>query len=172
MLMDSRSSICECPMQCHGHYACCPSISANTPVCRKALVSRSPSAELLLFCRHPTIRKLTQKAFDWRLRAVPYHYTAFHDAHLNGCSVMRPLFFSWPTDTATFLIDRQWMLGDAIMIAPILLESTNTVPAYFPAGTWYDLYNHTSIDTSTTAQHLPVTVSSVLSHSNALRCSI
>ncbi len=102
--------------------------------------------------------RLTQKAYDWRLRAVPYHYTAFYDAHTNGCSVMRPLFFSWPSDTASLLIDRQWMLGDAIMVAPILLEGTDTVPAYFPAGKWYDLYNHSSIDTSAAAQHLPVMV--------------
>jgi hypothetical protein len=52
------------------------------------------------------------------------------------------------------------------------LESTNTVPAYFPAGTWYDLYNHTSIDTSIAAQHLPVTVSSALSHVKSLQCSM
>ena len=50
------------------------------------------------------------------------------------------------------------MLGDAIMVAPILLEGTITVPAYFPAGKWFDLYNHSSIDTSDAAQHLPVVV--------------
>ena len=105
------------------------------------------------------IRRLTQKAYDWRLRALPYHYTAFYDAHTNGCSVMRPLFFSWPSDSASLLIDRQWMLGDAIMVAPILLKGTITVPAYFPAGKWYDLYNHSSIDTSATPLKIPVTVS-------------
>ncbi|CAL5222310.1 g4654 [Coccomyxa viridis] len=108
------------------------------------------------FYLHPRIEALTKKAYDWRLRAVPYHYTAFYDAHTSGCSVMRPLFFSWPLDTKSLLIDRQWMLGDAIMVAPILLEGTNTTQAYFPAGRWYDLYNHSSIDTSNAAQHLPV----------------
>ena len=48
------------------------------------------------------------------------------------------------------------------MVAPILLEGTNTVPAYFPAGKWYDLYNHSSIDTSDAAQHLPVMVGPLL----------
>ena len=110
-------------------------------------------------CRHSTIKVLARKAYDWRLRAVPYHYTAFHNAHLNGCPVMRPLFFSWPSESASFLIDQQWMLGDALMIAPILLEGTDTVPAYFPAGTWYNLYNHISIDTSAAAQNLSVSVS-------------
>ena len=43
-------------------------------------------------CRHPTIKALTDKAYNWRLRAVPYYYTAFCNAYLNGCYVMRPLF--------------------------------------------------------------------------------
>ena len=109
-------------------------------------------------CRHPTIKTLVKKAYDWRLRALPYHYTAFYDAHTNGCSVMRPLFFSRPADAASLPIDRQWMLGDAIMIAPILQQGTDTVPAYFPAGMWYDLYNHSSIDITDVGQHRPVTV--------------
>ena len=100
---------------------------------------------------------------------MPYHYTAFYDAHLNGCSVMRPLFFSWPTDTASYLNDRQWMLGDGIMVAPILVEGTTTVPAYFPAGVWYDLYNHSSINTSAAAQHFPVTVGSLPNGKNQQR---
>lgn len=90
---------------------------------------------------------------------MPYHYTAFFDAHTNGCSVMRPMFFTWPADDASLLIDSQWMLGDAIMIAPILQQGTDTSPAYFTAGMWYDLYNHSSVDTSSAGQHLPVTVS-------------
>jgi len=72
---------------------------------------------------------------------------------------MRPMFFTWPADDASLLIDSQWMLGDAIMIAPILQQGTDTSPAYFPAGMWYDLYNHSSVDTSSAGQHLPVTVS-------------
>ena len=59
------------------------------------------------------------------------------------------------------------MLGDAIMVAPILLEGTNTTQAYFPAGRWYDLYNHSSIDTSNAAQHLPVVVG-LLPHATVL----
>ena len=104
------------------------------------------------------------------MRAVPYHYTAFYDAHTSGCSVMRPLFFGWPSDTASFLIDRQWMLGDAIMVAPILLQGTNTVPAYFPAGKWYDLYNHSSIDASAAPLHMSVMVSLVLCYLALTAC--
>ena len=79
---------------------------------------------------------------------LPYHYTAFYDAHTFGCSVMRPLFFSFPADNATAYINLQWMLGDAIMVAPILDEGVVSSSAYLPPGVWYDLYNHTAIDAS------------------------
>ncbi|CAL8465181.1 g4716 [Coccomyxa elongata] len=100
------------------------------------------------FYLRPTIRSLAQKAFAWRLRALPYHYTAFFDAHAFGCSVMRPLFFSFPADSATSHIHLQWMLGDAIMVAPILDQGVVSSSAYLPSGVWYDLYNHTAIDAS------------------------
>lgn len=40
------------------------------------------------------------------------------------------------------------MLGDAIMVAPILDEGVVSSSAYLPPGVWYDLYNHTAIDAS------------------------
>jgi hypothetical protein len=113
---------------------------------------------------------MAQKAFTWRLRALPYHYTAFYDAHTFGCSVMRPLFFSFPTDNVTYPVSLQWMLGDAIMIAPILYEGINATTAYFPAGVWYDLYNHTAIDTSSGGQQLTVKVCGISESSK--RCSL
>lgn len=102
---------------------------------------------------------MAQKAFSWRLRFTPYQYTAFYDAHTFGSAVMRPLFFSFPLDTPSYPIHLQWMLGDAIMIAPILFEGTNTTDAYFPPAVWYDVYNHSAIDTSSGGQYYTVKVS-------------
>jgi len=34
----------------------------------------------------------------WRLRAMPYTYTAHHTAHATGCPIARPLFFAFPAD--------------------------------------------------------------------------
>ena len=51
------------------------------------------------------------------------------------------------------------MLGNAIMFAPILLEGTGTMPAYFTAGTQDDLFNHISVDTRAAAQNMTVLMS-------------
>ena len=62
------------------------------------------------------MRAVSQKAFQWRLRLLPHHYTAFYDAHTYGCPVMRPTFFGFPGDLAALALDQQWMLGDALLV--------------------------------------------------------
>ena len=81
-------------------------------------------ADLMLSCsceccrlrRWPSVQTLAQKAFQWRLRMMPYHCTAFYDAHTIGCPVMRPTFFNFPGDPQAYSLDQQWMLGDALLV--------------------------------------------------------
>ena len=51
-------------------------------------------------------------------------------------------------DSAVRNIADQWMMGDALMVSPIMDPSTSTRSAYFPAGMWYSLYDGTPIDTT------------------------
>ena len=101
---------------------------------------------------------LAQKAYTWRLRVLPYMYSAFFDSHTYGCSIMRPLLFSFPGDQSTYYNDFQWMLGDALLVAPVLSQGTSFVSAYFPQGVWYSLYNYSMIDTSSAAQNVSLPV--------------
>lgn len=110
----------------------------------------------VLCCRWPTVTTVAQKAFTWRLRVLPYHYSAFFDSHTYGCSVMRPLYFPFPGDVSTYYNNYQWMLGDALLVAPILSQGTSTLSAYFPQGVWYNLYNYSATDTSSGGQNITV----------------
>ena len=69
---------------------------------------------------------------------------------------MRPLFFPFPGDESTYYNNYQWMLGDALLVAPILSQGTSTLSAYFPQGVWYNLYNFSAIDTSSGGQNITV----------------
>lgn len=46
-------------------------------------------------------------------------------------------------------VDQQYMIGDSILVTPVLEESSDTVDGYFPGGRiWYNLWNtQDSIDT-------------------------
>jgi len=49
----------------------------------------------------------------------------------------RALVVEWPDDPTTWPIADQWLLGDALLVAPIL-DSTHRRRVYLPAGTWTD----------------------------------
>ena len=58
--------------------------------------------------------------------------------------------------------------GDALLIAPIVHEGANSTEAYFPAGTWYNLYNRSTIDASSGPRNVTVQVSMRLSFGSAV----
>ena len=90
---------------------------------------------------------------------MPYLYTAFFESHTFGCPLARPLFFGWPADQSTRTNTEQWMMGDALLVSPILYNGTTTARAYFPAGVWYNLYTGLVTDGGSTGTYAYVHVS-------------
>ncbi|NXY38861.1 LYAG glucosidase, partial [Pomatorhinus ruficollis] len=80
-----------------------------------------------------------------RYSLLPFLYTLFHRAHLQGDTVARPLFFEFPWDVATWELDRQFLWGRSLLVTPVLEPGVDSVTGYIPQGTWYDFY--TSLDT-------------------------
>ena len=98
--------------------------------------------------RWPAVAEVARKVLHWRYRALPHLYTAFADARAAGCPVARPMFFAHPADPAVENISGQWYMGDGLLVSPVLRGGRNATDAYFPAGTWYDLYDGSVIDNS------------------------
>lgn len=72
-----------------------------------------------------------------RLKAslMPYLYQTAVQAHTCGTPMLRPMMFAYPADPACETLDRQYMLGDALLVAPVFRED-GVVDYYLPAGTW------------------------------------
>jgi len=76
---------------------------------------------------------------QWRYRLVPYVLGAVEDAARNGQPVQRSMALAFPNDTEAHAYESQYLLGPALLVAP-LLESGDEVTVYFPAGeAWWDL---------------------------------
>lgn len=86
-----------------------------------------------------SVTEASQKYLGLRYQMLPYMYTLFYSAHTQGCMYSRALWVNFPEDAQTAGLDEQFMIGDAVMISPVLRAGETSVNAYFPAGLWYDM---------------------------------
>lgn len=83
--------------------------------------------------------EITAKFTQLKNTLMPYLYAASADAAAKGVSVARPMFFEFPDDPAVAYLDRQYMLGDSLLVAPVMSDS-GEVQFYLPDGTWTNLW--------------------------------
>ncbi|HEX7431474.1 MAG TPA: alpha-xylosidase [Candidatus Limnocylindrales bacterium] len=70
-------------------------------------------------------------------RLMPYLYGAAVEAHERGIPMMRAMCLEFPDDPGCAYLDRQYMLGERLLVAPVFAES-GTVRYYIPMGRWTD----------------------------------
>jgi alpha-D-xyloside xylohydrolase len=73
-----------------------------------------------------------------KMQLMPYLYAASLEAASAGTPIMRPMQLEFPDDPAVAHLDRQYMLGGEILVAPIFTAGGD-VEFYLPAGTWTSL---------------------------------
>ncbi|TQI79375.1 alpha-D-xyloside xylohydrolase [Serratia fonticola] len=83
------------------------------------------------------VRHFTQ----WKCRLMPYLYRQATLAHTTGTPMMRAMMLDFPDDPACDYLDRQYMLGDALVVAPVFSEDGD-VAFYLPEGRWTHLYSN------------------------------
>jgi alpha-D-xyloside xylohydrolase len=80
------------------------------------------------------LRKFTKL----KARLMPYLFAKAIEAHRTGCPTLRAMMLEFPNDPASDTLDRQYMLGDALLVAPVMTED-GSVSYYLPKGTWTHL---------------------------------
>lgn len=81
------------------------------------------------------LRHFTQ----WKSRLMPYLYDQSSIAASEGTPLMRAMMLEYPHDRACDYLDRQYMLGASLLVAPVFSEAGD-VDVYLPAGTWTHLF--------------------------------
>eukprot|EP00877_Chromochloris_zofingiensis_P000332 jgi/Chrzof1/1029/Cz01g37200.t1 len=95
--------------------------------------------------RWPAVAAAAKKALALRYRLLPHLYSSFYMAHKSGGTVAKPLFFAAPDDATARNVSEQWLFGESVLISPVLKAGSSQVHAYFPAGTWYSLWDYSRI---------------------------
>ena len=75
---------------------------------------------------------------------MPYLYRQAVKAHEEGIPMMRPMYVEFPEDRACEPLDKQYMLGDSLLVAPVFKES-GEVEYYLPEGVWVNLLTGTTV---------------------------
>jgi alpha-D-xyloside xylohydrolase len=70
-----------------------------------------------------------------KYRLMPYLFGAARQAHDEGLPVMRPMVVGFPDDPAAVHLDRQYLLGGDLLVAPVF-SADGEVGYYVPAGRW------------------------------------
>ncbi|WJH24185.1 alpha-xylosidase [Pseudarthrobacter defluvii] len=80
------------------------------------------------------LRQFTEQ----KMRLMPYLAKSAEESYTEGIPLMRPLFMEFPEDPGCAHLDRQYMLGPDLLVAPVM-DPSGTVSFYLPEGTWTHL---------------------------------
>ena len=61
-------------------------------------------------------------------------YMLFYENELTGVPVNRPLWIEFPSDVNSFQIDETFLLGEALLVAPVQDKETSSLSVYFPGN--------------------------------------
>ena len=85
--------------------------------------------------------KLTEdfrRALGLRYSLMPYIYAQAKDSSAKGFPMLRALFFEFPGDETSWLIEDEYMFGSDLLVAPLFENEQQTRKVYLPPGAWID----------------------------------
>jgi alpha-glucosidase len=102
--------------------------------------------------------KINRETVELRYKFLPYLYTLFHEHERTGEPIMRPLWYEFPGDKGTYLINDEYMVGDDVLVAPVVKEGMTTRGIYLPAGAdWVDWWTGERLESGKT-HYLPAPI--------------
>ncbi len=87
------------------------------------------------------VEQISRNYIKFRYQLLPYIYSLFYEASINGMPVQRSLAIDYTHDAKIYdgQYSNQYLFGPSILVAPV--ESNKEfVKVYFPQGDWYYLY--------------------------------
>ncbi|MFI5336330.1 MAG: glycoside hydrolase family 31 protein [Opitutales bacterium] len=107
---------------------------------------------------------IVRRYLKLRYRLLPFLYTTLEEAHRTGVPWFRPLLLNFQDDPNTLNLDDEFMVGDALLAAPVLHAGERARDVYLPRGRWFDFWTGASVAggnlfrTEAPLDHLPLYV--------------
>jgi alpha-D-xyloside xylohydrolase len=78
-----------------------------------------------------------RRALGLKYSLMPYIIAQAKDSSAHGYPMLRTLFFEYPEDATSWMIDDEYMFGSNLLVAP-LMEASESRKVYLPPGAWID----------------------------------
>lgn len=79
-------------------------------------------------------------------RLRPYLWETARACVRDSKPFMRPLVYEWPEDEQVLNIEDEYLLGEDLLVAPLLEENAQSRRVYLPEGVWFDFFDGTKYE--------------------------
>lgn len=122
-------------------------ISFLAPFCRNHKENDGYDQEPWRFGKY--YEDIIRKYLKLRYQLLPFLYTTLEEAHQTGTPLFRPLVLNYQTDPNTYNLDDQFMIGNDLLVAPVLKPDVTRRLVYLPKGSWYDYWTNKKFEGGT-----------------------
>jgi alpha-glucosidase len=123
-------------------------VSFLAPFCRNHKVIDGYDQEPWRFGKY--YEDIIRKYLKLRYQLLPFLYTTLEEAHRTGVPLFRPLVLNYQDDSNTYNLDDQFMIGNDLLVAPVLKPDVTRRLVYLPKGIWYDYWTNKKYEGGTT----------------------
>ena len=82
----------------------------------------------------PRAEKIAKKSIELRYELLPYIYDLYYISHKEGLPIFRPMIMEYEKDMNLLNMREQFMLGENMLVAPVLYEGERSKTVYLPKG--------------------------------------
>lgn len=86
------------------------------------------------------VLNISRKYINLRYELLPYLYDLMRECELTGIPMLRPLVLEFEKDENVRNRNDEFMLGDRMLIAPVVEQGAREKLVYLPEGVWYDYW--------------------------------
>lgn len=108
------------------------------PFCRTHSAKDTPDQEPWSFGEK--VEKIARKYLRLRYQLLPYIYASYARAIKDGVPMIRPTFLLDRKDERLYGQDDVFMVGENLLVAPVLQEGATSKTFFLPKGVWFDYW--------------------------------
>ena len=115
-------------------------VGCFSPLFRNHCAKGSMNQEPWLFGED--VLSIYRKYVELRYSLIPYFYDLCRVCEQTGLPIIRPLVLHYENDTNVRNLNDEFLVGESLLVAPVVDQGVTKRLVYLPEGIWYDYWTH------------------------------